>query len=175
MAAQLAIADEHSRSAPRCSVRGAVGSRVALQFSLIMNKRPVRIVGPKIEVCAIDSVGHRKNWRRICGRCAGRLSGRTPAGLKRPRFSVRATPRYEQRSLVCLAAHFLHAIVVSVDFMTFQNRNMRDAAEKLAGAVDSKRLCGIDRVSFLVQISSCNLFKSAHWGYSSAGRASRSQ
>jgi hypothetical protein len=42
-----------------------------------------------------------------------------------------------------LAAHFLHAIVVSVDFMTFQTRNMRDAAEKLAGIVDSMRLCGI--------------------------------
>jgi hypothetical protein len=54
-----------------------------------------------------------------------------------------------------LAAHILHAIVASVDFMTFQTRNMRDAAEKLAGAalsgaVDSIRLCGIDRVSLLL-------------------------
>jgi hypothetical protein len=55
-----------------------------------------------------------------------------------------------------LAAHFLHAIVVSVDFMTFQTRNRRDAAEKFAGAVDSKRLCGIDRVSFLIQMLSRN-------------------
>jgi ribulose kinase len=57
-----------------------------------------------------------------------------------------------------LAAHFLHAIVVFVDFMTFQTRNMRDAAEKLAGAVDSMRLCGIDRVSFLLRRLSCNCF-----------------
>ena len=58
-----------------------------------------------------------------------------------------------------LAAHFLHAIVVSVDFMTFQTRNMQDTAEKLAGAVDSMRLCGIGRVSFLFRRLSCNLLK----------------
>jgi hypothetical protein len=33
-----------------------------------------------------------------------------------------------------LAAHFLDATVVSIDFMIFQSRNMRDAAAKLAGA-----------------------------------------
>ena len=62
-----------------------------------------------------------------------------------------------------LAAHFLHAIVVSVDFMIFQTRNMRDAAEKLAdaalsGVVDSIRLCDLDRALFLLRRLSCNSF-----------------
>jgi hypothetical protein len=52
-----------------------------------------------------------------------------------------------------LAADFLYSIVVSVDFMIFQTRNMRDTAEKptgaaLSGAVDtvaSSVCAGIDK------------------------------
>ena len=64
-----------------------------------------------------------------------------------------------------LATHFLHTIVVSVDFMTFQTRNMWDAAEKPAGAAFSgafDSLCilpfvtGIDWCPFLLKRWSCN-------------------
>ena len=58
-----------------------------------------------------------------------------------------------------LAAHFLQAIIVSFDFMTLQTRNVKDAAEKLAGAVDSMRLTGIDRISFLLRMLLFNSFE----------------
>ena len=65
--------DEHSRSLDSgrlLHVAPSVerhSSRVELQFTSILNN-DIRSAGPKIKVCAYSSAGHRKNWRRICGR-----------------------------------------------------------------------------------------------------------
>ena len=47
-------------------------------------------------------VRQRKSWRKICGRWAGGISRKTPAGLKAPRLPVMAMPLSEQRSLVLI-------------------------------------------------------------------------
>jgi hypothetical protein len=136
------------------------GSRGPLQFGSKMNRRPIYESVGRRSKSADTPPSTKENWRRICGRWAGRISGSTPAGVESASSSRNGNAALRAEIVgFDLAAHFLHAIVVFVDFMTFQTRNMRDAAEKLAGAVDSIRLCGIDTISFLLQRFSCNYFE----------------
>ena len=74
-----------------------------------------------------------------------------------------AMPLSEERpSVFILAAHFLHAIVVSVDFMTFQTWNMRmlrrSSLVLRLVALSIIRFYGIDRYKFLLWILSRNYF-----------------
>ena len=108
-----------------------------------------------------------KNALRVESASSSRSKQSTRAAFARRPFyrNGNAAFRADSESFD-LVAHFLHAIVVSVDFMMFHTRNMRDAAEEASGAAlsgavgtfDSIRLYRYRQVSFLLRGLSCNYF-----------------
>jgi hypothetical protein len=96
-----------------CVVRH--GSRVALQFTSIMNKRHTNLWDRISKSARTPPVGQMKNWQGICGGWAGRLSGRTPAGLK-ARLPLPHQPP---------AQFSLSELSIRNGIMTFQTRDIR--------------------------------------------------
>jgi hypothetical protein len=127
------------------------GSRVALQFSPIMNKRPIRICGTedqslRVRLCWTQEelaknlwqMGWQiiwKNARRVESASSSRSKPATRAVFARRPFCPHGNAAFRAESGgFDLAADFLYSIVIPVNVMTFQTRDIGNTLRKLAGA-----------------------------------------